>query len=292
MLTNAYDTTVGKVNKSLDGVQDTIAALHVSRDLTPTTKDNVFVLTNETELGVKTFMFPITMQAYNRKLITVYDERPFRNKSNQIVQQDQITIMKLAAFLQQDVAEGNVTNLKNGRLLAAKAFADAVSKRTAFKANLSPNENLTYKVLLAYYFVSLIEENDTDLELVGLNVIRSIYGSEKSFIMGVIEDLPRMALLSDLLDGIHKNPALYKLKSVTLQDFTQLLGGLMFSSMGNKVIAAACEAPCLFMALVYGAARFRAYQKTPLGEALDPKYNKGTLESFIKNIDYAYDLNG
>jgi len=292
MLINAYDTTVGKVNKAIDKVESTIAELHISRNLTPTKKEGVFVITNEGDTPVSIFMFPMTFQGYNRKTITVYDERPYRNKSNQILKPEEITIMRLAAFFQQDVAEGNVTNLKNGRLLASKAFAESISSRMSFKAHLSPNEMLTLKILLAYFFVSLEEENDTDLQLVGINVIRSIYGCEKGAILAVIEDLPRMSLLGDLLSAIHQNPILFKLKTVTMVDFTQLVGGITFNSIGSKVIAAACEAPCLFTALVYGAARFRAYQKTPLGAALDPKYNKGTLESFTKNIDFAYDLQG
>lgn len=300
MLLNAYDTTVGIPNKAIDRVESTVAQLHIARSLTPTKKENVFVITNESSLPVPTFMFPITFQAYNGRMITVYDERPYRDKSNRISSPNEIMIMKLAAFLQQDVVEGNVTTLKNGRLQATKAFAEALSSRMSQRAGLNPNEVMTLKVLLAYYFIGLEEENNTDLELVTINVVRSIYGSEKGFVLGVIEGLPKLNRLGaskpgqedGLLEAIHQNPILFKLKSLTLKDFIQLIGGIMFSSIGPKVIAAACEAPCLFTALVYGAVRFRQYQKTALGIALDPKYNKNTLESFTKNIDFAYDLNG
>jgi len=293
MLLNGYDSTVGRLSKSTDNVESTLAALHVSRSLTPTKKDNVFVITHETDLGVNVFAFPMTFQAYNRQTITVYDERPYRNKgNNQVTSPNEITIMRLAAFLQQDVAEGNLTPLKNGRIQVTKAFTEAVRSKMASKAHLLPDEVMTLNMLLAFFFICLEEENNTDLQFVATNVIRTIYGAEKGYILGVIEELPQLRTLEELLDAIHANPRLYKLKTVTLKDFTALISTIMFMSIGPRVVGAACELPCLMTAMVYGCTRFRAYQKTPLGTALDPKYNKNTLESFVKNIDYTYNLNG
>lgn len=290
MLINAYDTTVGQPYRVTDKVENTIKTLHLSRNLTPTTKPRVFCITNESGLPDPVFAFPITLQGHNRETITVYDERPFRNKSNQVIHSNEITISKVAAFLQQDVAEGNMTPLKNGRMLATKAFSESVSHKLIGRAGLDVNETLTLKVLLAYYFVALQEEPTTDIEFIALNVIRTLFGTEKGYITGVIEDLPRMGSLVDLLKAIHSLPELYKLRSMGLKDFIFIVGSISFSAMGPKVISAAAEAPCLFTALVYGVARFKAYSKTQLGITLDPKYNKGTLESFIKNIDFTYDL--
>jgi len=290
MLTNAYDTTVGQPYRATDRVESTIKTLHLSRNLVPTKKANVFTLTNDSELPIPVFAFPITLQALNRNMITVYDERPYRNKSNAIVHSNEITIARLAAFLQQDVAENYMTPLKNCRLLATKAFSEAVSARLIRGGGLDLNESLTLKVLLAYYFLSLQENPSEDVTFIGVNVIRSIFGTEKGYILGVIEDLPRMPMLPDLLAAIHNNPILYKLKTVGLKDFIGVVGGISFASMGNKVIAAAAEAPCLFTALVYGVTRFKVYGKTQLGVSLDPKYNKGVLEAFTKAIDYTYDL--
>ena len=60
--------------------------------------------------------------------------------------------------------------------------------------------------------------------------------------------------------------------------------------MGKHVVNASLECPCLFTALVYGTIQNGLYAKTPLGIQLDPKYNKGVIEAFVKNIDYTYDL--
>lgn len=292
MLINAYDTTVGQPYRVTDGVENTIKTLHLSRNLTLTKKKNVFCITNESELTIPVFAFPITTQSHTREMITIYDERPFRNKSNAVVHPNEITINRLAAFLQQDVAEGYLTPLKNCRLLATKAFSESVSAKLVHRAGLDQNEALTLKVLLAYYFLGLQESSLTDLVFIGQNVIRSIYGTDKDYILGVIDGAPKMANLPDLLVSIRANPILFKLKNLTLKDTIQLVGSISFAALGPRIISAAAEAPCLFTALVYGAATFKAYSKTQLATTLDPKYNKGTLESFTKNIEYTYDLNG
>jgi hypothetical protein len=293
MLINAYDTTSGTPFKTTDRVESTIKTLHMMKDLIPTTKEGVFVVSYSSAYEVPIFAFPITMETFDRKTITVFDERPFRNKSsNAVVNQNEIVILRLAAFLQQDAFNGNVTPLKAARLQCAKAFAEALGMKVGRSAILDANETLTLKVLLAYYYVGLIEQDADELELVAMNVIRTIYGCEKGFILGVVDGVGQMKTLNDLLQGIQTNPTLYKLKNLTLADFISVVMGISFSAMKGKIIAAAAEAPCLFTALVYGAATFKAYSKTPLGMALDPKYNKNSLESFIKNIHYTYNLNG
>jgi hypothetical protein len=292
MLINAYDTTVGKPFKATDKVESTIKTLHVTRNLTPTKKPGVFVLTNESDIPVGTFAFPITMEGFNRQRITVYDERLFRNKSNGVVNPSEITIMRLAAFLQHDVADGDTTPLKNCRLMVAKAFAESFGAKLIKRASLNMNAGLILKVLLVHFIVSITEDNTTDLELLVMNMVRSIYGSDKGFVLGVIEGKPKIATLEELYNSIQAQPGLFQMSEVDFKDFLALLGSIIFMSLGSKIVLAAAEAPCLLTAMVYGAARYTMYAKFPLGMALEPKFNKGVLESFTKHIDYTYDLNG
>lgn len=292
MLINAYETTVGKLLRSTHRVDDVIKTLALSNSLMPTKKENVFVLTNATEVPFSALAFPITLTTHTRKTITVYDERPFRDKQNRPTNPNDITIMKLAAFLQQDCVEMRFTALKAARFMTAKTFAESLGNKLQRGGNLDILETTTLKCLLAFYVTSLEELPDSDLQLVGENVIRSIFGMEKSFIQGVIEGLPHMQKLEDLLVAIRANPILYKLRVLGLKELIALVGSLTFTGLGNRVVAAASEAPCLMTAFVYGSARFKALSKTPMGMALDPKYNKDVLETFLKNIDYTYDLNG
>lgn len=294
MLTNAYDSTVGSPFKTTDKIDATIKALHIARSLSPTKKENVFVITYDNQLTIPVFVFPITLQAYNNKLITVYDERPYRNKNtNQVVNPNELTIQKLTAFLQQDVTEGNVSPLKKCRLVATKGFSEAISNKLVITAGLNSNEALTLKTLLAYYFISLQEPLQSDLELVAINVIREVYGTDKGYVLGVIQDaqdLGKMTNITQLLTAITRNPILYKLKGLTLKDFIHVISSITFSSFGSKSVGAACETPCLFTAMVYAAVKYGAYSKTHLGKALDPKYNKNLLGNFTLNVEFIYDL--
>lgn len=294
MLINAYDTTVGKPFKVTDKVETTIKALHIAQSLTPTKKEGVFSIDFNSNLTTDIFAFPITTRAYNNKTITIIDERPYRSKaSNQVVNNNELVILRLAAFLQQDVATGDVGNLKKMRLVATKGFSESISDRIVRPLGLNANEALTLKTLLAYYFVSLQEPQGSDLELVATNVIREVYGTDKGYVLGVIQDLQEMGQMHNieqLLTAINKNPTLYKLKGYGLKDFIGAISGITFAALGNKVIGAACEAPCFFSAMVYGAVKFGAYSKTALGRSLDPKYNKELLKNFTLNVDYIYDL--
>lgn len=292
MLINAYDTTVGKVIRASHHVDEVIKTLHLTNNLSPTKKDKVYVITHATNVPFSTIAFPITLQTHTRQTITVYDERPYRDKQNRVTNQNDLTIMRLAAFLQQDVAELNFSPVKLSRNMVTKAFSDALTQRLTMRGGLDIVESSTLKVLIGYYVVCLQENPNNDLVFVVENVLRNVYGMEKDFVLGVIADLPHLSKLEDLLSEIRKNPVLYKLKGMGLKDFIAVVGGLAFTGLGKQVFEAASEASCLLTAFVYGAARFRALNKTPLGMALDPKYNKGILDTFLKNIDYTYDLNG
>lgn len=292
MLINAYDTTVGKYLRSEHKVDEVIKTLVMSNSLTPTKKENVFVITNATPLPFSALAFPITLQTHTRKTITVYDERPYRDKQNRPTNPNDITIMKLAAFLQQDVAEQKFTSLKAARVMTCKAFSESLTNLIQRRAGLDFTEATTLKCLLCFYVVCLMEQPNTDLQFVGENVVRSVYGMEKEFTQGVIEDVPHLATLEQLVLAIRANPILYKLKALGLKDMIALVSTLMFTGLGNKVIGASAEAPCLLTAFVYGASSFKQFGKTPLGMATDPKYNKGVLDTFRDSIDYTYDLKG
>lgn len=292
MLINAYDTTVGKFLRSEHKVDDVIKTLHLSNNLTPTKKENVFVITNAMEMPFSALAFPVTLQTHTRKTVTVYDERPYRDKQNRPTNPNDITIMKLAAFLQQDVAEQRFTALKAARFMTTKAFAESLTNLITRRVGLDITEATTLKVLLSFYVVCLVEQPNTDLQFVGENVVRTVFGMEKDFTQGVIEGVPHLATLEQLAIEIRKNPQLYKLRGLGLKDLIALVSSLTFTGLGNKVVGAAAEAPCLMTAFVYGASTFKQYAKTPFGQTLEAKYNKGTLETFQNNIDYTYDLKG
>ena len=290
MIINAYDTTPGAPFKLIDKVEGTIKTLELMNVLTPTTKPGVFVVTHAENYNLPVFAFPITMQSHSRQIITVYDERPYRNKSNVLTNAPEAMIIRLGAYLQHDCALNNFTPLKNGRVLAIRTLAGALGNLFGQRAGLDVMENLHLKILLSYYYVCTMESPNIDYHFVAANVIRNVFNADLGIVQGVIDDLGHITTLKQLIDVINTDPVLYKLKGLNLKDFLSLSARLSFSAVGKHVVNASLEAPCLFTALVYGTIQNKLYAKTPMGIQLDPKYNKGVLEAFVKNIDFTYDL--
>lgn len=291
MILNAYDTTIGKPLKVSDKIEGVIKTLALMRTLSPTAKKNVFVLTFANAAELPFLAFPVTLQSHTREMITVYDERPYRNKQDVIINTAEATLQRLTAFLQQDVVEGNVTPIKNARMLCTKAFANSLGNLLAQRAGLDVNENLIVKMMLAYYYIGLCENKETgQLPFIATNVIRQVYGTDQSIINDMISDLPVMTNISELHKALISQPGLYKLRTLAFKDFLGLAGRMSFSSMGRHVCLASTESPCLFTALVYITLNNRLYQKTALGLQLDPKYNKDIIEAFERNINFTYNL--
>jgi len=292
MLINAYDSTGGRVLRSLHKVDEIIKMLHLKQNLTPTSKKDVFVLTRANPVQFEPLAFPITLQTHTRETITVYDERPYRDTQNRPVNTNDITIMKLCAFLQQDVASMKLNPLKQMRPMTCRGFAEGFASRIRSRATLTTDEDKTLRALFVYYVVCLMEQPGTDLTLVGQNTIRTVYNWQTDFSLGVIGEVGHLRTLEDLLKAIHANPILYKLKGVDLKDFMALGSSIVMTALKGPVVGAALEAPCLLAAFAYGASRFKLLNKTPMGMAFDPKYaGQAALEAFWKNIDYTYDLN-
>lgn len=292
MLINAYDSSTGRVLRSLHKVDEAIKLLHLKQNLTPTSKKDVFVLTFANTVSFSALAFPITLETHTRETITVYDERPYRDTQNRPVNTNDITIMKLCAFLQQDVASKKLGPLKNMRPMTCRGFAEGLSARIRGRATLNTDEDKTLRALLVYYVVCLMELEGTDVEMVGLNTLRTVYNWQPDFSLGVIEGVGHLKSYEDLLKAIHKNPILYKLKGLDLKDFQALGSSIVMTALKGAVVGAALETPCLLAAFAYGASRFKLLNKTPMGMAFDPKYaGQAALEAFWKNIDYTYDLN-
>lgn len=287
---NAYDTSPAKPFKVVDQVEGTLKTLALTRDLKPTKNPGVFVIDHENARGLQKFAFPLTLQTHTREHITVYDERPYRSSANKLINKPEAVLQRLTACLQQDVINGNLVALKKGRMLTVKAFANGFSNVLSRKGGLDLNETLKLKILLAYYYTGLMENPNLDFKFVAANVIRSIYGTEKSVISDVIDELPYLANLQDLLAAIKGTPGLFKLKSLDWKDFLSLSYTLSYSAMGKFVVGAASEAPCLMMAYVYTTIKNPGFNKTALGTQLDPKYNRELLEPFTKGIEFSYDL--
>lgn len=295
MILNSYDTSVGKLYKVSDGVEATIKTLVLVGGLKKTSKDNVLYLDQETQQKIPVLAYPVTTVGHNKETITIYDERPYRNKSNVVTNSNELTITRICALLQQTVAVDGMSILKTNRALIVKAFADSIGNRISQRAGLTPQEQLSLKIILSHYYVCMMETDNTitldESRLITANVTRNIYGTEKAIVDSVIYELDIPNNLAGLLSNIKRDSSLFKLHSLSLKDLIALVGSISFSALGPQVIAAAAEAPCLFASLMYGTASFKNYNKTTLGMVLEPKYNKSLLPSFLTSFNYNFNTN-
>jgi hypothetical protein len=291
MLINSFETTIGKPLKVSERVEGTIKTLALMDSLTPTNKENVYVITHSNGASIPKFGFPITLQDHKRQMITVYDDRPFRNKNDtHTINAAESTMNQLCAYLQQDIIDNNFGPLLNVRNFATKTFVGAYGHLISARATLSIQEGVILRVILGYYFVCLTQNNRSEIDTVTLNILGNTLRMDRFFVQTILNDLEPMDNLIDLHKAITNHPALFKLKGLSLKDMMAIISQLSYSSVSKAIVMAAVESPCLFIAMMYCCINNRMYQKTNLGVQLDPKHNKEELTTFTRSIDYTYNL--
>lgn len=291
MILNGYDTTVGSRFRVKDKVADTLKILQTSDRLELIDTRGVYAINSKNDSGLPPFIFPISFLNYAREKITVLDVRPYFNKSGQNTNLPEYNVMYLAACLQQDLQNGQTTQLKNARQCTIRAFANAMSRVLQRGVPLNIRQVTVLKIVLAYYYVCLLEGNQTDLTFIANNSIRNALPFSVSDIQEVIADLGFIGSIQDLLSTINTHPELLPLNRLDIQGLLQAAQGIFFAPSGyRQVVQAALEMPTLFTAFCWGAATQKIYQNSLIGEELNPK-NYDKVNSFIRNIGYYLNVN-
>lgn len=289
MIINAHDSLPGKIYKVTEQLEQTIKTLELTSRLVSTEKENVFCV-DHSVMSIPPFSYPYTLKTNYGTWVTVYDKRPFVNKNNVVVNQAENTMMKLTAYLQQDVVNGNVNILRACRFLVVRAFIKALSNALVRRAGMNMEEETVLNALLAYYWVCISENHLTsNLHFVADNLARETLNIQSASLY--IEDyVEPMTGLNDLLKEIKSHPLLFKLHKMDLKDFLSVISKLAFSSVGSHIISAAAESPCLMTALVYTIINNNIFAKTNIGMVIDQRRDKPRIEELVKTINYAYNL--
>lgn len=291
MILNGYDTTVGSRFRVKDKVADTLKILQTSDRLELIDTRGVYAINSKNDSGLPPFIFPISFLNYAREKITVLDVRPYFNKSGQNTNLPEYNVMYLAACLQQDLQNGQTTQLKNARQCTIRAFANAMSRVLQRGVPLNIRQVTVLKIVLAYYYVCLLEGQQADLTFIANNSIRNALPFSVSDIQEVIADLGFIGSIQDLLSTINTHPELLPLNRLDIQGLLQAAQGIFFAPSGyRQVVQAALEMPTLFTAFCWGAATQKIYQNSLIGEELNPK-NYDKVNSFIRNIGYYLNVN-
>ncbi|QDH47096.1 hypothetical protein PQC07_gp010 [Aeromonas phage D3] len=288
MILNGYDTTVGTRFKVKDKVTETLRALQSSDRLELVENRGVYAITHKNDFGLPPFIFPMSIQNYMRKPVTVFDQRGYINREGRNINIPEYNVMLLAACLQQDLQLGNKTLIKSVRPFTVKAFANAMGRKLERTVAMDMTQKRILRTILAYYYVCLMEDPNVDYKFIAQNVIKAALRYDINDVREVIDELGYVGTLPDLLSAIVNHPSLFALKNLDMAGLVGVAGTIFFSTSGFKfIVSAAIELPTLFTAMCWGAASQRIYQNTTLGEELNVKQDKN-VETFIKQVGYYF----
>lgn len=290
MVVNGYDTVIGKPLKIQEQIENVIKMLSLRNDLVPTSKAGVFTVNALNDVNIPIFPLPISMAGYDSKNITVYDERPFRNKKNDIISKPELNIMRLTAFLQQDVVENNYSVLNASKFVCIKGVAGGFGSIIAKRKGLTGEEKDTLLIILGHYVNCLFEGNTEETGYVSANAIKTAFRIDNSYSQSIIDDIGYLPNIVKVLEAIKTEPSLFKLKNLTLMELIAMSGSLTYVGLGSKVVNVMLESPFLMVGFCYAACKSRMYQKTTLGLQLEYKYNQKLVDAFVQTISLNYDI--
>lgn len=290
MIINGYDTLIGKPLKIKDHVEEIIKALAVRRDLLPTTKAGVFTINNNNAVGISNFPLPITFTGYDNTVNTVYDERLFRNSKDKVINETELNIIRLTAYMQQDYATGHTATLNSSKFICMKAVGGGLAQLIGGRHGLDANELLNLRIIIGHYINCLFEPKSDETGYVSANAIKTAFGISRDISQSLIDDIGYIENFSELVKVIKTEPMLFKLSNLSLADLIALSSRLTYIGIGGKVVSVMLESPFLMCGFIYATVTNKAYNKTALGLQLDPKYNRDLVDAYIRNISYNYDL--
>lgn len=288
MILNGYDTTVGSRFKIKDKVMETIKVLQSTDRLEKIDNRGVYAVDHKNDFGLPPFIFPISLVNYMRTPVTVLDQRTYFNKQGRNINVPEYNVMLLAADLQQDLQNGNMTLVKAVRPYTIKAFANSVGNAIGRTSTLDLLQKITLRVILAHYFVCLSESPEVDYSFISQNAVSRALRIPQVQVQEIIQDLGYLGKLEDLLAAIKNEPSLFSLSRLDMGGLVSAGSSVFFSTSGFRMLmGAALEMPTLFTAICWGAATQRIYQNTAVGQELNVKQDSN-VSNFIASVDYYF----
>lgn len=288
MILNGYDTTVGSKFKIKDKVAETIKLLQSTQRLELIDNNDIYGVNHKDDFGLPKFIFPISLLNYKREPVTILDQRTYFNKEGRNINIPEYTVIMLAARLQQDLQESNVSLIKTVRPYTIKAFANSFGNAIARTTTLDFVQKTTLRIIIAHYYVCLFESTADDYIFVSQNAVSRALRIRQSDVYDVIKDIGYLGTITDLLSAIKTTPSLFNLSRLDIGGLIAAGSSIFFSTSGFRMImGAALEMPTLFTALCYGAATERIYQNTAIGQELNVKTDS-SVTSFIQTVGFYY----
>lgn len=286
MILDGYNTTVGSTYKVKDKITETVKLLQSTQRLDKIDNNGVYGIDHNNDFGLPPFVYPLSLINYKREPVTILDQRTYFNKQGRNINIPEYNIMLLAANLQQDLQNMNLTLVKTVRPYTIKAFANAFGNALSRTVTLDLTQRITLRIILAYYYVCLSENSNVDYTFVAQNAIGRALRIPQTQVHDIIKDLGYLSRLSDLLNVIKNEPSLFSLSKLDIGGLIAAGSSIFFATSGFRMLmGAALEMPTLFTAICYGAATEKVYQNTMVGQELNPK-NDSSVTSFIQTVAF------
>lgn len=287
---DAYATYIGKPHGQVEHISSTVKRLALMNDLTHI-DNGVYVIDHQSGEGIPFFNFPITTIGFNRKPITVMDDRPFINKNNVVTNPTERVAFQISAFIQQDAIQGNFGVLESCRSLTARAFVRAFGNRITQRAGLDTTETLVVLISLLNYYVCQTVDKTEDYAFITRNLAKSALQTESPEVSRIAEQMGYIKDIKGLFEYFINLPGLYKLKMIPFKDFLAIGQSLWYSVSGKHVMGVALELPSLLTGIVGACcANPNAYSKTNIGMQIDPRRIERDIDAFKRTIVNSYPI--
>lgn len=290
MFFNAYDTYVGKPLAHLDHVPSTLKRLALMKDLLPA-GDGVFLITHDNGSGIPFLNFPLSLIGFDRKPITIMDNRPYTNKQGLITNSSERTALLVTSYVQQDIMDGNMTVVRNTASVVARAVARAWGSQIVRQSGLEEDKALSVYIILLHYYNCLINKDEGDLTFVSQNLCQQALGIDRNRSLETLEQIGYIDTLPKLHEALVNYPGMFKLGRLQVKDLIALGQRIWYSATGKQIVGAGLEHPALLIGMCAATVSDKnAYGKTPLGMQLDPKYNERGNRTLLMTLTNSYPI--
>lgn len=285
MIINGYDTTVGNKLKRDYNVEGTLKALSTTNRLELVNPQGVYGISYDNADSIPSFVLPLTLKNFKNQTITVFDQRHYMNKSNNVVNIPEYTMMMVASVIQQQVANGKRSLISSSEFVTTKAFSKAISALLGPQSNLNLNQKIELEIILAHYYVCLSSNPDEDFKFVSQNTIATALKYSAYLSAPIIDEIGYINTLEQLTEVLRTRETLPTLSRLDIGGLIGIINRIWFVSSGFKIItSAAAELPHLFTAICYATVTNTMYKKTEIGKVLELK-NTPEVGAFIKVIN-------
>lgn len=288
MILNGYDTFVGNRIRISDDISTTLKMLATTNRL----KDfgnsaGVKILDNESGNGIKTFVFPISLNDFRGNKITVMDSRHYINSKGKVINPSEYEMMLTAALLQQAAATNKKSVLNGSKIYVLKAFVKSIAGVLARPSygNLNLNQRLDLEVILGHYYNCLLTNPNDDFTFVSQNVLNQSLRITPNTSFPIIKEIGFINSFKELVTAIKEYHTLTPLSKLDLGGFVGAVNQTWYATSGfREIVGASIEMPHLYTAICYASATNNIYKKTAIGKEVDSRENKN-IDDFIKMIN-------